>query len=162
MVIVTPFGIAFWICYLCGGLSDVVDGLIARKMNQQSLIGAKLDSIADVTFAVAIAIVVINNISLPVWFWLCALMVTVIRVVAYIIGLYKFRTFSSLHTYANKVTGCVVFAFPLFYSILGITISAIIIYIVAYVSALEELAITINAKALDRDCKTLIRNHLKR
>ncbi|HGH0401081.1 TPA: CDP-alcohol phosphatidyltransferase family protein [Clostridioides difficile] len=37
----------FWICYFWCGISDILDGLIARKLRQQSGIGAKLDSIAD-------------------------------------------------------------------------------------------------------------------
>ncbi|MDP4118803.1 MAG: CDP-alcohol phosphatidyltransferase family protein, partial [Bacillota bacterium] len=66
-----PFSIFFWICYLLGGLSDLLDGFVARRLNQQSAAGAKLDSIADMVFGVAIFIVVIKNIHVPVWLWIC-------------------------------------------------------------------------------------------
>lgn len=33
---IKPFSIAFWICYFLGGLSDLLDGFVARTLNQQS------------------------------------------------------------------------------------------------------------------------------
>lgn len=156
MVLVAPFEIAFWICYLCGGFTDLIDGFIARKLNQQSATGAKLDSLADMVFSVAIMIVVIKNISLPLWIWICACLIALIRIISYIIGFYKFRTFSSLHTFANKATGVVVFAFPLLYVIWNTIIAGTIISIVAFISSLEEFIVTVKSNALNRDCKTIL------
>lgn len=133
----------------------MIDGFVARKLNQQNLTGAKLDSIADIVFAVAILIVVVNNLSLPVWIWLCAALTALLRIVSYIIGLYKYQTFSSLHTYANKATGALIFIFPLLYAIWGMTIAGIILCIIAFISSLEELIITAKSKELNRDCKTI-------
>ena len=125
-------------------------------MNQQSSAGAKLDSIADAAFAISIFIVAINNLSLPVWIWLCAALIALLRMVGYIIGLHKYSTFSSLHTYANKATGALIFASPLLYAVWGMTIVGIILCIVAFVSSLEELIITAKSKKLNRDCKTIL------
>ncbi|WP_334300862.1 CDP-alcohol phosphatidyltransferase family protein, partial [Clostridioides difficile] len=44
MVSSTFCSLPFWICYFWCGISDILDGLIARKLRQQSGIGAKLDS----------------------------------------------------------------------------------------------------------------------
>lgn len=150
-----PFETVFWICYLCGGISDLLDGFIARKLNQQSTAGAKIDSIADMTFAVAIFIVVIKNLSFPGWIWVCAVLITFLRVVSYIIGFYKYRTFTSLHTYTNKATGALIFAFPLLYALWGMTVEGIILCFVALISSLEELIIIIKSKELNRDRKTI-------
>ncbi|MGE4277553.1 MAG: CDP-alcohol phosphatidyltransferase family protein, partial [Lawsonibacter sp.] len=45
-----PFSVLFWAAYVCGGLSDLIDGPIARGLNQLSEAGAKLDSLADLVF----------------------------------------------------------------------------------------------------------------
>ena len=47
MVLTAPFSAAFWVCYLGGGVSDLLDGPVARALHIQSEVGAKLDSAAD-------------------------------------------------------------------------------------------------------------------
>ena len=155
MLLSPPFSAAFWVFYLCGGLSDVLDGPIARKLNQQSDAGARLDSIADLVFAAALAIVVIRDIHIPMWLWLCALFIALLRGVSYGVGFFKYRAFASLHTYLNKAAGAAIFALPLLYALLGLAASASIVCLVALASAVEELAITTKSKELDRDCKGL-------
>lgn len=153
MVAAKPFSIIFWTAYLCAGLSDLLDGFLARKLNQQSKKGATLDSIADLFFAVAIAIVVMNNISFPVWLWGIIAEIALLRLISYAIGYYKYHTFSSLHTYANKATGALIFAFPVLYALLGLFVPAIIICVIAVVASLEEVVLTIKSTELHRDCK---------
>ena len=43
MVLATPFSGAFWVCYLGGGVSDLLDGPLARSLHIQSEVGAKLE-----------------------------------------------------------------------------------------------------------------------
>ena len=40
------YGVALWIL-LAGGISDALDGLLARRLNQKTALGAYLDPIAD-------------------------------------------------------------------------------------------------------------------
>ncbi|WP_278278708.1 CDP-alcohol phosphatidyltransferase family protein [Alkalibaculum bacchi] len=153
MVLMKPFSPIFWLCYLGGGLSDMLDGFIARNLKLQSNFGAKLDSIADLIFAMAIFIVITININLPIWIWVCVILVAVIRIVSYCIGFYKYHTFSSLHTYLNKITGALIFMFPLLYVIFSIEFIGAIICVVAFVSSFEELLLTVKSKELNRDIK---------
>ncbi|NLU24075.1 MAG: CDP-alcohol phosphatidyltransferase family protein [Clostridiales bacterium] len=153
MVLTVPFSTAFWICYLGGGVSDLLDGPIARGLHIQSAAGAKLDSAADFAFAAAITVVAIRCISLPKWLWACGGCLGAVRLVGYGIGFVKYRTFSALHTYANKATGALLFAFPLFYAALGLTATGIVLCAAALFSSAEELAITVSTPALSRDCK---------
>ena len=155
LLFTTAFSPPFWALYLFCGLSDVVDGLVARGMQQQSDLGAKLDSIADVVFIFAAILVVVPAIAIPLWAWVCAGVITLIRVVTYLIGFRKYRAFPSLHTWANKVTGGLLFCMPILLSILGMTVAGIILGLSALFSACEELVITVRAKELDRDRKGL-------
>lgn len=153
MILATPFSAAFWVCYLGGGVSDLLDGPVARILHIQSEAGAKLDSAADLVFAAAIAVVVVRSIPLPAWLWVCAGCVAAMRLTGYGVGFAKYRTFSALHTYANKATGALIFAFPLLYATLGLTVSGIILCVAALFSSAEELIITTRAPTLNRDCK---------
>ena len=72
MVLAAPFSPVFWVCYLGGGVSDLLDGPVARALHIQSDVGATLDSAADLVFAAAIAVVVLRNVQLPAWLWVCA------------------------------------------------------------------------------------------
>lgn len=155
MLLVTPFSKGFWIFYLCGGVTDVIDGFVARKLNQQGAIGAKLDSIADSVFAIAIAAIIIVNIEIPIWLWLAILWIALLRFVGYGIGFYKYHTFTSLHTYANKATGALIFVSPIFYALLGLSATGAILCAVALVATFEEVFITVKSNTLDRDCKSI-------
>lgn len=53
------FSIPFYIIYFYCGISDMLDGYIARKIKNTSQIGAILDSIADIIFEIIICIVAI-------------------------------------------------------------------------------------------------------
>lgn len=155
MAFLIPFSALFWVCYVCCGLSDFLDGFIARKFKQQSAAGAKLDSIADIIFAVAIGVVAVINIRIPKWMWLCILCIAALRIFGYGIGFYKYRTFVSLHTYLNKAAGVTIFACPLLYATFGLTVTGIFLCVVSFVASLEEVVIIAKSKELNRDCKGL-------
>lgn len=153
MVLAAPFSAAFWVCYLAGGVSDLLDGPVARRLHAQSAAGAKLDSAADLVFAAAIAAVAVRDADIPPWLWACAGCIAAVRLAGYGVGFVKYHAFSALHTDANKATGALLFAFPLLYAALGLTASGALLCVAALLSSAEELAITISAPALNRDCK---------
>lgn len=131
----------------------MLDGIAARKLKQQSEAGARLDSIADVIFAFAIAVVAVIYFTLPVWLWIWTACIALVRIISYSAGFYRYHTFAALHTYANKVTGILIFTFPLLFRVCGITAAGIILCAAASLSSLEELVITLKSGKLNRDCK---------
>ena len=145
----------FWILYLYGGVSDMIDGMIARGLKQQSNLGAKLDSVADAAFLLAIVIVMAPTVVIPAWIWLCIGGIGLIRIIAYVVGYLKYHTFSSLHTYANKATGASLFMVPVLYLIFGGTVAIILPGLLAFASSCEELLITVLYKDLNRDRKSI-------
>lgn len=155
LMFTTPFSLPFWAMYLYCGISDMLDGLVARILKQQSNLGAKLDSIADMVFVFSVIITVVPAVVIPVWLWICAIIITLIRVAAYLIGYKKYRMFSALHTYANKATGGLLFFAPVLIYGLGITAAGIMLCLLAALAACEELLITILSKELNRNRKSL-------
>lgn len=82
-------------------------------------------------------------------------MIILIRIITYSVGFYKYRTFSSLHTYFNKASGVLIFMFPLLYVILKLDVAGGIVCFVSFAALVEELVITMKSSRLDRDCKGL-------
>lgn len=57
---------AFWL-FLIAGISDGVDGFIARQFGQQSTIGAYIDPIADKLLLVGVFVVLANSGDIALW-----------------------------------------------------------------------------------------------
>lgn len=65
-VVATEHAAAFWI-FLSAGISDALDGFLAKRFNLHSLLGAYLDPIADKTLLVTTYVVLAAYGWLPVW-----------------------------------------------------------------------------------------------
>ena len=50
----SAFSVPFYVFYLLGAFTDMMDGWIARKRNLKSSFGAKLDTVADSVFVIAV------------------------------------------------------------------------------------------------------------
>jgi len=105
---------AFWIIYILCGVSDMVDGTIARRLHAESKTGAMLDSIADLIMVIICGWKFIPLIStLPYWIWIWIGVIALIKIINVISSLVILRSVVFPHTIANKVTGFVIFAlFP--------------------------------------------------
>lgn len=154
-----PYSLMFWIVFSICGVSDMIDGYIARKTNSTSRLGSLLDSYADIVFMSVVLIVILPTISVSKGILIWIIIIASIRTVSILIGYCKFHTFTVLHTYSNKATGFVLFCFPYLYKFIGINISSIIICTIASLSAIEELVINITSKELSRDNKGIFGAH---
>lgn len=148
---VAPFSTSFFVIYFLCGVSDVADGMFARKTGTSSRSGEILDSTADLLLTAVLLYKVIPVLEWAPWMLYGIGVVAFIRLTALGIGFIKYRTLSSLHTYANKATGFILFAFPFVYRVVGLTAAVIITGGLAGLAALEELVITFRAKTLDRN-----------
>ncbi|HDR68275.1 MAG TPA: CDP-alcohol phosphatidyltransferase family protein [Bacteroidaceae bacterium] len=87
-------------------LSDALDGFLARRLNQKTEIGAKLDSFADnFTYVLAfIGIIVFKMDDLRPHLISFIIFITIL-VSTVIVSLVKFRKFPSYHLYSTKAGG---------------------------------------------------------
>ena len=97
MLVVSPFSALFWIFYPDSGLTDILDGFLARKLHLESTIGAKPDSLADFVFVECLTIFAVINMNIPRWLWLCALVIALPRFASYGIGFYKYHALPCVH-----------------------------------------------------------------
>ena len=64
------FGL-FWLLYALCGISDVLDGALARGLHAESRLGSRLDSIADLAFTAVCAVQLLPRLHLPAGLWIC-------------------------------------------------------------------------------------------
>ena len=160
LLFLQPMSGWFWLLYSYCFLSDLVDGLLARRMKLTSEVGALLDSFADVSFFLSVFLSLLPRLletqAIMVWI----LVIAIIRFVSYLIGYVKFQSFSSLHTWLNKAVGFLLCIFPLLLIMFHEKIVILILGIIATISALEELLITILSKKLDRNQKSIFESFM--
>ena len=132
------FSSAFYIIYLLCGFSDMVDGTIARKTNSTSKFGSQLDTVADLFFIVASLFKLLPAIHIPGWLWIWGSVIAVIKISNIIWGFVSKQQFISLHTIMNKVTGLLLFLFPLAIPLWKLNCVSIAVCSVATLAAIQE------------------------
>ena len=132
------FSSAFYIIYLLCGFSDMIDGTIARKTHITSELGAKMDTAADFVFVIVSLIKLLPAIHIPGWLWIWGSVIAAIKISNIIWGYISKKQFISLHTIMNKMTGLLLFLFPLTISFVELTYTAMIVCSIATLSAIQE------------------------
>ena len=152
-ILIAPDSFFFYL-YFFAGMTDTLDGWIARKMNWTSRFGTLLDSIADLIFFLVVVFKVVFTIQLPSFLLWGAGVIVLIRCLTYVIGFFRFHQFASLHTYLNKLTGLLLFLSPILLILLPITPFGLILLTCGSLSSIEELFIVATTKKLDKNVPT--------
>jgi CDP-diacylglycerol--glycerol-3-phosphate 3-phosphatidyltransferase len=150
-----PLSFHFYLIYTVSGISDIMDGYIARKTKSSSKLGEKLDSAADFIMVVVLIPIfyTILNPGIVILLWI--IVIGIIRVISLLIVLIKYKTFGMLHTYGNKFTGLILFLIPLLLIVVPKGILMYLVCSIASVSALEELGINLLSKELSASKKSI-------
>jgi len=139
MIIETvPLSKTFYILYTICGILDMADGYLARKLKAESDVGARLDSIADLMFFIIVLLKLIPELSVKNWIWFWIFIIFIIRVINIISGYIKYQRMIMLHTYANKVTGLLLFLSVFGLGLIKIEYIALIICIIATFASVQE------------------------
>ena len=133
-----PLSLPFYALYTAAGLSDIFDGWIARKTNTATEFGAKLDALADIVFAAVVLLKLLPILALPVWIIVWVGVIALIKLVNIVIGFIRQKEFISVHSVMNKVTGGLLFVFPLTLTWIDLRYSAAVICAVATTAAVYE------------------------
>ena len=116
----------------------MIDGIVARKTNSTSKFGSQLDTIADLVFVVVSLFKLLSAIHIPQWLWIWGGVIAVIKISNVIWGYISKKQFISLHTIMNKVTGLLLFLWPLTKSFVKLKYIAIAVCSIATLSAIQE------------------------
>ena len=150
-----PLSIAFLAIYLLCGISDVFDGYIARKTHTTTKLGEKLDSAADLIMDAVLIIILYTIINPTVQIIVWIIIIAIIRAASVVVVFVKYKTFGMVHTYGNKFTGLVLFAFPLLLSFVKSDVLIYVICVIASISAIEELFIDLLSNEFQANKKSI-------
>lgn len=103
----------YYLFYLFGGITDALDGAVARKSGNATAWGAKFDTIADIFFVLAVIFKMIGSIVVPSWLLIWISIIAIIKTGSVIIGFIKHHRFDTVHSILNKACGIIVFVLPL-------------------------------------------------
>ena len=99
--------------YLLCGVTDVLDGFLARKLHTESERGARLDSAADLLFAVMYAVRILPRLRIPGWGWVWIAGIAAVKIAGVVLAGIQRRGQLLEHSAANRLTGLAVFLLPM-------------------------------------------------
>lgn len=110
LVTCAPSSAVFWILYGWCGISDMLDGPIARKTRSVRAAGARLDSASDLVFVIACAAKLLPVLRCETWLIVWVAAIALCKAFNLISNITVCGSAAYPHIYANKAAGLTVFA----------------------------------------------------
>ena len=132
------FSAHFYVLYLFCGLTDMIDGTVARWTQSASLFGSRLDTAADLAFTAVSLLKILPVIQLEKWLWIWGGAIAAIKIGCQILGMVRFKRMISLHTISSKMTGLLLFLLPFSLPYIDLQYSASLVCGLATASAIQE------------------------
>lgn len=140
-------------------LTDILDGIIARRFGLQTKFGARLDSLADAGTYIGVASGIASfkwhefSGVIP-WLWVFGLAFALPYAVSYI----RFRKLPSLHLYSSKIGGTLDGIFLAYLFLFGFSQWLFFLAVCwGILSFIEMTAVVLTLKELKPDCKGIYR-----
>lgn len=130
--------VTFYSLYIIAGVTDMVDGTIARKTGNVSEFGSRLDTVADFTLIVVCLIKLLPVLDIVMWMFIWIGIIAIIKVINIVSGIVVQGRLVAVHSVMNKITGFLLFALPLTVTIIDLRYSAVIVCTVATFAAIQE------------------------
>ena len=109
LLLVDAMTMPFWVLYVIAGTTDMLDGFLARRWGVESKFGARLDSLADFGFVLAVGYKLFPWLKLPSSLWMMIGFIALVKMVNAICSYVVKHRIEYLHTKANKLTGFLLF-----------------------------------------------------
>ena len=138
LLFIPVFSPMFYALYLIAGVSDMADGIIARKTNSVSESGSRFDGVADIVFVAVCLIKILPAIDIPIWLYVWTAVIALIKIINIISGYARHKRYVAVHTTMNKVTGLLLFMLPLTLEIVPLRYSGIPVCSAATAAAVWE------------------------
>jgi CDP-diacylglycerol--glycerol-3-phosphate 3-phosphatidyltransferase len=132
------FSPSFYTLYIVAGVSDMIDGTVARRTGTASEFGSKLDSAADFVMVAVCLIKLIPVLEIPSWLLIWIAVIALIKLINIVSGYVMFKKLVVAHTVMNKVTGIFLFILPLTLMLIDVKYSGVFVSAVATFAAVQE------------------------
>ena len=101
--------VPFWVLYVIAGTTDMLDGFLARRWGVEGKFGARLDSLADFVFVLAVGYKLFPWLKLPATLWVMIGLIALVKAINAVSAYLVRQRIEFLHTKANKLTGFLLF-----------------------------------------------------
>lgn len=149
--------------YLLCGLSDILDGYLARKYKWESKTGEQLDSFSDFIFygIIIYLLIITTDISQQKYLMSCTVAVFTLRLINLVITKVKFCTWGMLHSWGNKATGLFLYFYlaATLRSGRASVVPGTILCVAAVLSSVEEGVILLLGKEYNANRKSYFIKH---
>ena len=156
LLLTEPLSPTFLSVYLLCWLTDILDGLAARRFDACSEHGHTIDSISDVVLVIILLYCLIPAVSWEGWMVVWIAVIAIVRFAAFIIGSGRYGKPAFVHTYLNKAAGVMLFLTPFLLAVVGTPVTVAVVCSVTSVSAVEYLYINITSDHYDPDLATAL------
>ena len=133
-----PFSPAFYVLYTAAGLTDMIDGTVARKTDSVSRFGSGFDTVADFVFAAVCLFKLLPILDLPIWLYIWIAVIALLKVINIISGFIVKKKRIAPHTVLNRFTGALCFLLPFTLSFIELKYSAMVVCVAATFAAIQE------------------------
>ena len=143
MLFIKKYTVLFYIVFTLCGISDLLDGFIARRTNTVSEFGSRLDSAADLLCYTVVLLRMLPDlwVQVPMKVWYLLWTTILLRVISYGGVALRYHRLASMHTYLNKLTGFLTFILLYFINRPPLAMAAFLAVVAALLSVVEELLI---------------------
>ena len=109
LLLVEVMTMPFWVLYVIAGMTDMLDGFLARRWGVESKFGARLDSLADFVFVLAVGCKLFPWLKLPATLWMMIGLIALVKIVNVVSAYVVKSRIEFPHTKANKLAGFLLF-----------------------------------------------------
>ena len=148
---------------IAAGLTDVLDGYIARRRGLVTAYGSRLDSIADTLVVISVVGWVLllrpeifTRHELIVSVWIAA------EASAILVGWIKFRRIANLHLYLTKAAGVAGYVFIVYSFMIGYSEAFFYVAMALLIAAsLECLLVQLLSRSMDEHMKSIFHAYIQ-
>ena len=148
----------FLIMFIVIGITDKLDGTIARYLNQTSHLGAKLDTMADMVFYPLIALWLYRfSPEVVSGWWNLIYILMALFFLKLILGKIKFREIPVFHTIGGKTFAASLYFFMIVAILYPDTAAKLfpILCLIGYINQIEEMYIFMTRDNVDENIKSV-------
>ena len=128
----------FFMLYLLCGFTDMIDGMIARKMGTVSNFGARFDTVSDFVFMFVCSVKILPILHIPIGLWVWIVLIALVKILNIALVFICKKKLISIHSALNKITGFALLLLPLALTFIDHTYSVATICVLATGAIMQE------------------------
>ena len=142
------FSTGFYLFYTLAGLTDLLDGTVARRTDSETELGSKLDTAADWVFIITALVKVVPSLDIPLWLLIWVIAILIMKVVNVVYGFRLHGGFVAIHSTVNKIAGLLVFLYPFTVPYVAIVYPSVVLCAVSSIATVQEFLLIGNTDGI--------------